>query len=103
MNLSRRSFLTRVFAPAIILTPGLLMPVKRLLGLKAREPLVYEVPIETFVQYGNLLARTGAFAEAEMLAYAQAVIVLGKFGEPRPMPPARGNIRFRRPTPLVIT
>lgn len=52
--------------------------------------------------YTSLSQRTNTYAEAEMLAYAQAVIVLGKFGLSKPMPRNKANnIKFRRPIPFA--
>ena len=53
--------------------------------------------------------RTTAYAAVEMLKYANAVVVLDKFGQTKPMPKNKGQvIKFRRPntfsaasTPLV--
>lgn len=52
--------------------------------------------------YSSLSQRTNTYAEAEMLAYAQAVIVLGKFGLSKQMPKNKANnIKFRRPIPFA--
>lgn len=47
---------------------------------------------------GGVLPRTNVFAAREMLKHAQPVIVLGKFGETKPMPQNKTEtIKFRRP------
>jgi len=47
---------------------------------------------------GNVTPRTNVFAYREMLKHAQPVIVLGKFGQTKPMPMNKTEtVKFRRP------
>jgi len=54
--------------------------------------------------YGGLNQRTAAWAATEMLAHAEPVIVLSKFGLTKPMPKNKAdNVKFRRPNPFAIS
>lgn len=51
--------------------------------------------------YGDISPRTAVFAAEEMLAYAENVSVLPKFGLTKPMPKNKSDtIKFRRPVPF---
>lgn len=51
--------------------------------------------------YGDISQRTAGWAVAEMLDYAEAVIVLSKFGTTKEMPRNKAdNMIFRRPVPF---
>ena len=51
--------------------------------------------------YGSISQRTAAWAATEMLAHAEPVIVLNKFGMSKPLPKNKAdNIKFRRPNPF---
>ncbi len=53
--------------------------------------------------YSNLSQRTNAFAAKEMLAHAEPIACLSKFGMIKPMPKNKANtIKFRRPVPLAV-
>lgn len=53
--------------------------------------------------YSGLSQRTNAFAAAEMLAHAEPILCLSKFGMTKPMPKNKANvIKFRRPVPLAV-
>ena len=53
--------------------------------------------------YSNLSQRTNAFAAKEMLAHAEPILCLSKFGMPKPMPKNKANVvKFRRPVPLAV-
>ena len=53
--------------------------------------------------YGSLSQRTVAYAAAEMLAHAEPVLCLNKFGMAKPMPKNKAEkVKFRRPVPLDI-
>lgn len=50
--------------------------------------------------YGSLSQRTAAFAMVEALSHAEPIIVLGKFGMPKPIPKNKAEtVKFRRPIP----
>jgi len=52
--------------------------------------------------YGTISQRTAAWAATEMLAHAEPVIVLGRFGQSKPLPKNKAdNIKFRRPVPFA--
>lgn len=53
--------------------------------------------------YGDISQRTAYHAAAMMLAHAEPVIVLGKFGQTKPVPRNTANkVKFRRPVPYAI-
>ncbi len=53
--------------------------------------------------YSNLSQRTNAYAAKEMLAHAEPIACLSKFGMIKPMPKNKANtIKFRRPVPLPV-
>ncbi len=53
--------------------------------------------------YGDISQRTAYHAAAVMLAHAEPVIVLGKFGQTKPVPKNTANkVKFRRPVPYAI-
>lgn len=50
--------------------------------------------------YGSISQRTAVWAAREMLAHAEPVLVLSKFGASKPLPMNRANaVKFRRPIP----
>ena len=53
--------------------------------------------------YASISQRTNAFAAKEMLAHAEPIMCLSKFGMTKPMPKNKANvIKFRRPVPLAV-
>lgn len=53
--------------------------------------------------YSSLSQRTTAFAAKEMLAHAEPILVLSKFGMAKPMPKNKADtVKFRRPIPLAL-
>ncbi len=53
--------------------------------------------------YGSISQRTAAWAAAEMLAHAEPILVLSKFGQSKPMPENKADtVKFRRPVPFII-
>lgn len=53
--------------------------------------------------YSNLSQRTNAYAAKEMLAHAEPIACLSKFGMTKPMPKNKANtVKFRRPVPLAV-
>lgn len=53
-------------------------------------------------EYGTVSQRTAAWAATEMLAHAEPVLVLSKFGDSKPMPKNKAdNVKFRRPVPFA--
>lgn len=53
--------------------------------------------------YGDISQRTAAWAATEMLAHAEPILVLSKFGQSKPMPKnAADTVKFRRPVPFDI-
>jgi N4-gp56 family major capsid protein len=53
--------------------------------------------------YGDISQRTAAWAATEMLDHAEPVIVLGKFGQTKPIPKNKAqNVKFRRPVPFAV-
>jgi N4-gp56 family major capsid protein len=53
--------------------------------------------------YGDISQRTAAWATKEMLDHAEPVIVLGKFGQTKPVPKNTAqNVKFRRPVPFDV-
>lgn len=54
-------------------------------------------------EYGTISQRTAAWAATEMLEHARPVLVLQKFGHPKPVPKNKAdNVKFRRPVPFSI-
>jgi len=53
--------------------------------------------------YSSLSQRTNAYAAKEMLAHAEPVLCLSKFGMAKPMPKNKAEtVKFRRPVPLAL-
>lgn len=53
--------------------------------------------------YGSINQRTAAWAANEMLSHAEPVVVLGKFGQSKPLPKNKAdNVKFRRPIPFPV-
>ena len=53
--------------------------------------------------YSSVSQRTNAFAAKEMLAHAEPILCLSKFGMTKPMPKNKANtVKFRRPVPLAV-
>jgi N4-gp56 family major capsid protein len=53
--------------------------------------------------YSSISQRTNAFAAKEMLAHAEPILCLSKFGMPKPMPKNKADtVKFRRPVPLAV-
>ena len=53
--------------------------------------------------YAGLSQRTTAYAAKEMLAHAEPILVLSKFGMAKPMPKNKADtVKFRRPVPLAV-
>jgi len=53
--------------------------------------------------YSSLSQRTNAYAAKEMLAHAEPVLCLAKFGMAKPMPKNKAEtVKFRRPVPLAL-
>lgn len=51
--------------------------------------------------YGSLSQRTAAFAMVEALSHAEPIVVLGKFGMPKPVPKNKAEtVKFRRAIPF---
>ena len=51
--------------------------------------------------YGSISQRTAAWAATEMLQHAEPVLVLSKFGTPKPLPKNKADsVKFRRPVPF---
>ena len=54
--------------------------------------------------YGSISQRTAAWAATEMLAHAEPILVLSKFGQNKPLPKNKAdNVKFRRPIPFAVT
>lgn len=52
-------------------------------------------------EYGDISQRTAAWAAQEMLAHAESVQVLTKFGQTKPVPKNKADtVKFRRPVPF---
>jgi N4-gp56 family major capsid protein len=52
--------------------------------------------------YGAINQRTAAWAATEALSHAEPVLVLGKFGQMKPLPSNKANtVKFRRPIPFA--
>ena len=57
------------------------------------------MPITT---YGDISPRVGIIAEVKMLEHAEPILVLQKFGDPKPQPKNKGQtVKFRRPVPFA--
>ena len=55
-------------------------------------------------KYGDISQRTAAYAEAQMLAHAEPILVLEKFADAKPLPKnTADNIKFRRPIPYAVS
>jgi N4-gp56 family major capsid protein len=53
--------------------------------------------------YGSLSQRTAVFAMVEALAHAEPIIVLSKFGVPKPVPKNKSEtVKFRRAIPFAL-
>jgi len=51
--------------------------------------------------YGSISQRTAAWVTAQMLAHAEPVLILSKFGQHKPVPKNKANaVKFRRPIPF---
>lgn len=51
--------------------------------------------------YGSIGQRTAGWAADQMLAHAEPIIVLNKFGQVKPLPKNKAdNVKFRRPVPF---
>jgi len=54
--------------------------------------------------YAGLSQRTTAWAANEMLAHAEPILVLSKFGQTKPLPKNKAdNVKFRRPIPYAVS
>lgn len=54
--------------------------------------------------YGDISQRTAVWAAVEMLAHAEPILVLSKYGQPKPMPKNKANkVKFRRPVPYTVS
>lgn len=54
--------------------------------------------------YGDISQRTAAYAAKEMLAHAEPILVLSKFGQNKPLPKnTADNVKFRRPVPFTVS
>lgn len=52
--------------------------------------------------YGDISPRIGIIAEVKMLEHAEPILVLQKFGDPKPQPKNKGQtVKFRRPVPFA--
>lgn len=52
-------------------------------------------------QYGDINQRTAAWAATEMLAHAEPILVLSKYGQTKPVPKNKAkSVKFRRPIPF---
>ena len=57
----------------------------------------------TMTTYGSINQRTAAWAASEMLKHAEPILVLSKFGQPKPLPKNKADtVKFRRPVPFDI-
>jgi len=53
--------------------------------------------------YGSISQRTAAWAATEMLAHAEPILVLSKFGQSKPLPKNKADtVKFRRPVPFAV-
>src|SRR5690554_4255185 len=54
--------------------------------------------------YGDISQRTAAHAAKDMLAHAEPILVLSKFGQSKPLPSNTAKtMKFRRPIPFAIS
>lgn len=54
--------------------------------------------------YGDISQRTALWAMVEMLAHAEPVLILSRFGMQKPMPMNKAdNAKFRRPIPFAVS
>ena len=54
--------------------------------------------------YGHINQRTAAYAAKQMLAHAEPILVLSKFGQSKPLPKNTADtVKFRRPVPFAIS
>ncbi len=54
--------------------------------------------------YGDISQRTAVWASVVMLAHAEPVVVLTKYGMSKPMPKNKANkVKFRRPIPYTVS
>ncbi len=54
--------------------------------------------------YGDISQRTAAWAATEMLAHAEPILVLSKFGKTKPLPKNTAKpLKFRRPIPFTVS
>lgn len=54
--------------------------------------------------YGDISQRTAAWAASDMLDHAEPIMVLGKFGQTKPIPKNKAkSAKFRRPVPFAIS
>lgn len=55
-------------------------------------------------KYGDISQRTAVYAAVVMLAHAEPIIVLARYGQPKPMPRNKANkVKFRRPIPYTVS
>lgn len=53
--------------------------------------------------YGDISQRTAAYAAVDMLAHAEPILVLSKFGQNKPLPKNKADtVKFRRPVPFAV-
>jgi N4-gp56 family major capsid protein len=53
--------------------------------------------------YGHINQRTAAYAAKQMLAHAEPILVLSKFGQSKPLPKNTADtVKFRRPKPFGV-
>jgi N4-gp56 family major capsid protein len=53
--------------------------------------------------YGHIAQRTAAYAAKQMLAHAEPILVLSKFGQSKPLPKNTADtVKFRRPVPFSV-
>ena len=54
--------------------------------------------------YGDIGQRTAAWAAVEMLAHAEPILVLSRFGMAKPIPKNKAKVvKFRRPIPFTVS
>lgn len=54
--------------------------------------------------YGDISQRTAAWAAVDMLSHAEPIIVLGRYGQMKPMPKNKAEqVKFRRPIPFTVS
>lgn len=71
-------------------------------------PLTAKLPVGELVAaapraltYGDISARTAAWAARDMMRLAAPLLTFAKAGEAKPMTYTGGTVRFRRPPPFV--